>query len=514
MLSIVKSMALEGVNGYLVEIQTDVTNGLPSFNIVGLPDISIKEAKERVRTSLKNSNLFFPSKKILVNLAPANRKKEGTCFDLPIAISVLLASEKLSEINILDFEKTIFLGELSLDGKINSVNGILPMCIEAKNLGIIRAIVPKANAREAAVLEDLEIIPVGSINELVDYLCGKINIVPQEVNPYEILNKRNKYDIDFQDVKGQKHAKRALEISAAGGHNCLLIGTPGSGKSMLSKRVTTILPDLSFEESLEITKIYSVAGNIKDDESIIQNRPFRSPHHTSSIISLVGGGIRPKPGEISLAHYGVLFLDELPEFSKNLLEILRVPLEDKKIEISRLNSKLVYPCNFMLIASMNPCRCGYYGSENTKCKCSKQNIDNYINKISGPLLDRIDIHIEVQELKYEKLDNDDIEESSESIKKRVDSARRIQFNRYKKIGILTNSELTPKLIKKYCALDEQSRELLKKAFKNMNLSVRAYSKILKVARTIADLENENNILVNHIAEAIHYRSLDRKYWKR
>lgn len=512
MLSIVKSMALEGVNGYLVEIQTDVTNGLPSFNIVGLPDISIKEAKERVRTSLKNSNLFFPSKKILVNLAPANRKKEGTCFDLPIAISVLLASEKLSEINILDFEKTIFLGELSLDGKINSVNGILPMCIEAKNLGIIRAIVPKANAREAAVLEDLEIIPVGSINELVDYLCGKINIVPQEVNPYEILNKRNKYDIDFQDVKGQKHAKRALEISAAGGHNCLLIGTPGSGKSMLSKRVTTILPDLSFEESLEITKIYSVAGNIKDDESIIQNRPFRSPHHTSSIISLVGGGIRPKPGEISLAHYGVLFLDELPEFSKNLLETLRVPLEDKKIEISRLNSKLVYPCNFMLIASMNPCACGYYGSKDKECTCSPQSISRYMGKISGPLLDRIDIHIEVTPVKYKKLKEEARIEKSETIKKRVNEARKIQIERYKKYNLFSNAELTPKLIEEYCKLDIKAHQILQNAFEKLGLSARAYGRILKVARTIADLEQKDNIEPMHIAEAIQYRSLDRKYF--
>ena len=382
MLAIVKSMALEGVEGYLIEVQTDITNGIPSFGIVGLPDISIKEAKERVREALKNCNLFFPNRKILVNLAPADTRKEGTCFDLPIAISVLLASGTLGRIKMPNFEQTVFLGELSLDGKVNQVKGILPMCIEARNLGIIRAIVPKANAREAAVIENLEVIPVSNINQVVEYLCGNIQIKPQKINIDEILNKTNKYNIDFEEVKGQEHAKRALEIAAAGGHNCLLIGNPGSGKSMLSKRVPTILPDLSFEESLEITKIYSVAGNIKNGESIIQTRPFRNPHHTASPISIIGGGIKPKPGEISLAHYGVLFLDELPEFNKNLLETLRVPLEDKRVEISRLNSKLIYPCNFMLVASMNPCRCGYYGSEDNKCTCSPQSITNYINRIS------------------------------------------------------------------------------------------------------------------------------------
>lgn len=382
MLSIVKSMSLEGIEGYLVEIQTDIAGGLPSFNIVGLPDISIKEAKERVRAAIKNNNIPFPSRKILVNLAPADKRKEGTGFDLPIAIGLLIANGMIDKDNLEDFEQTIFLGELSLDGKVNRVKGILPMCIEARNLGIKRAVVPKANVREAAVIEELEVIPVTNLQETINYINGNIDIKRQTVDIDKILNVNNKYDVDFREVKGQKNVKRALEIAAAGGHNCLLIGSPGSGKSMISQRVPTILPDLTFEESLEITKIHSIAGNIKSGESIIRKRPFRSPHHTTSAISIIGGGTIPKPGEISLAHYGVLFLDELPEFNKNALEVLRGPLEDKEVTISRLNSKLTYPCNFMLIASMNPCPCGYYGSEDNRCTCSPQNINRYIGKIS------------------------------------------------------------------------------------------------------------------------------------
>lgn len=364
MLSVVKTMSLYGLNGYLVEIETDISSGIPSFNIVGLPDTSIKEAKERVRASIKNIGIEFPNKRIIVNLSPADKKKEGTFFDLPIAIGMLITLGGIKN-KIEGFEDTIFLGELSLNGNINRVKGVLPMCIEAKELGIKRAVVPKANAREAAVIDDLEVIPVSTLEETVNYINGDLKIPRQIIDVKNILNNTNIYNVDFKEVKGQENVKRALEIVAAGGHNCLLIGSPGCGKSMLAQRLPTILPDLSFEESLEITKIHSIAGNIENGESIIQNRPFRNPHHTASPVSIIGGGSNPKPGEISLAHYGVLFLDELPEFNRNALEVLRGPLEDRKVTISRLNSTITYPCNFMLVASMNPCPCRvlWYRSE-------------------------------------------------------------------------------------------------------------------------------------------------------
>ena len=382
MFSTVKSMSLDGLDGYLVEVETDIAPGLPSFSVVGLPDTSIKEAKERVRASIKNSYIEFPSRKILVNLSPADKRKEGTGFDLPIAIGILISMGIIKQENLSGYEQTIFLGELSLDGKVNRVKGILPMCMDAKELGIRRAIVPKQNAREAGVIEDLEIIPVSNLDEVIDYINGNIKIERQIVNLKNILERKDKYNVDFSDVKGQESAKRALEIAVAGGHNCIFIGSPGSGKSMLPKRVPTILPDLTFEEALEITKIHSIAGNINSGDSLIQTRPFRTPHHNTSGTSLIGGGTIPKPGEVSLAHYGVLYLDELPEFNRNVLEVLRGPLEDKKVTISRINSRLTYPCNFMLIASMNPCPCGYYGSDIKECTCSRQSIDKYLNKIS------------------------------------------------------------------------------------------------------------------------------------
>lgn len=510
MLSIVKSMSLMGLEGYLVEIQVDVSSGIPCWDIVGLPDISVKEAKERVRTAIKNSGYDMQSRKIVINLAPADVKKEGSFFDLPIAIGILVCNREINEMIIQD---TVFIGELSLDGKLNKVNGVLPMCIEAKNLGIKKVILPIENAYEASVVDGIKIIGAMNLEEVVRYLNSEIDITETKINLSELFNDQNAYQLDFSEVKGQEHIKRALEIAAAGGHNCLLIGTPGSGKTMMARRIPSILPDLTFEEALEITKIHSVAGKIDKDISLITNRPFRAPHHTISSVSLIGGGRIPKPGEISLAHHGVLFLDELPEFNKNTLEVLRGPLEDKTVTISRLNASLTYPCNFMFVASMNPCPCGFFGSSDKQCTCTPQAISRYIGKISGPLLDRIDIQIEVTAVKYQKLESGKQSESSMNIKNRVNKARKIQQNRYKAESIFSNSQLTPKLTEKYCKLNQECKSLLELAFDKLGLSARAYSRILKVARTIADLEEKENIEQKHLAEAIQYRSLDKKYWK-
>lgn len=478
---------------------------MPKWEIIGLPDNSIRESKERVKAAIKNSGYELRSKKILVNLAPAEIKKEGSAFDLAIAIGILnnigyIKNEKIEEYAIL--------GELSLNGKINEISGILPMCIELKRLGINKVILPKGNLREASILKDLETYGIENLKEAVDFLNGEVRLE----NNVTIEEKKHDVNIiDFNEVKGQENVKRALEIAAAGGHNCLMIGSPGSGKTMLAQRISSILPDMNFEESLEVTKIHSIAGMTKNNQ-IITKRPFRSPHHTASKISLVGGGKESKPGEISLAHRGILFLDELPEFNKNTLEVLRVPLEDRKVLISRANKNYEYPANFMLIASMNPCPCGYYGSSEKECTCSSNEINKYLRKISGPLLDRIDLQVEVSSIDYTKMANKSKEESSKDIKIRVDKARKIQEERYKEYNIYSNSELTPNLIEKYCHLDEASKNMLEKAFKKLNLSSRAYSRILKVARTIADLNGKENITINEIAEAIQYRSLDKKYF--
>ena len=503
-LSIIKSMSLQGLEGVLLNVEVDISAGMPSWEVVGLPDASIRESKERVRTAIKNCGIQVLSRKYIINLSPANLKKEGSMLDLAIAVGILRSMDVIMESNL---EDTIIVGELSLDGKINQINGILPICIESLKYGMRRVIVPKANAKEAAIVNELEVIGVSHLKELIEFLNGERNIKKETVNLEEILKNNRKQKLDFKEVKGQETIKRALEIAASGGHNCLMIGSPGSGKTMMAKRLPTILPDLTFKESLEITKIHSIAGSL-EEHTLITNRPFRSPHHTISANGLIGGGKIPKPGEVSLSHYGVLFLDELLEFNRNTLEVLRGPLEDRVVTISRVSASLTYPCNFMLVASMNPCPCGYLGSKEKQCSCTQKQKENYKAKLSGPLLDRFDIHIQVPSVDYKKLELK-TGESSKEIKKRVNEARKIQVERYQKLGIFSNAELTPQLIEEFCVLDKPSNEVLSQSFEKLNFSARAYSKILKVARTIADLDKSQKIEKVHLIEAIQYRSLDR-----
>ena len=509
MLSVIKSIVLYSLDGYLIYVQVDISKGMPSLDIVGLPDTSVREAKERVKIAIKNSGIDFPNKKITVNLAPADTRKEGSMFDLAIAIGILLSTEI---VHCDEIDKYMFIGELSLDGAIRRINGILPMCIEAKKLGIQYIIIPKENEIEASIVQGVDILPAEHILEVLNHLSGCKKIKPIQVDINKLLQISKENQLDFSEVKGQETAKRALEIAAAGGHNCLMIGSPGSGKTMLAQRLPTILPDLSFEESLEITKIHSISGTLKN-KSLILQRPFRAPHHTISPASLIGGGKIPKPGEISLAHYGVLFLDELPEFHKSTLEVLRGPLEDGKVTIGRVNATLTYPSQFILVASMNPCPCGYLGSTEKECICTQEQINRYIGKISGPLLDRIDINVSVNSVKYSDLDSIEKSENSSKIKFRVNSARELQRKRYKEFSIFSNSELTPNLIQKFCKLDNNAKKILQDAFKKMGLSARGYGRLLKVSRTIADLDSSEIIQTKHIAEAIQYRKLDKKYWK-
>jgi len=505
----INSAAVFGLDGYIITVEADMFSSLPGVDIVGLADTAVKESKERVKAAIKNSGFAMPQKRMVINLAPASTKKNGAYLDLPITLAVLSASGQLVS-NCLG--QYMIIGELALDGTIRSAEGVLPMTLEARRAGITKIIVPKANALEAAVVIDCEVYGATCLSEVVAHLSGERSIERIVVDADSIFAPSENFEFDFADVKGQESAKRALEVAAAGAHNCLMIGSPGSGKTMLAKRLPSILPDLSFEEALEVTKIYSIAGKLPANIPLITERPFRSPHHTVSGASITGGGSIPKPGEISLAHRGVLFLDEFPEFRKDTIEAMRQPLEDGSLTVSRVAGSATFPSSAMLIASMNPCQCGYFGDSSRECNCTPLSIQKYIGKISGPMLDRFDIQIQVSAVRYEDLAARGGGESSKVIKERVAKARSIQLERYRDMGIYSNSQLSAAAIEEFCRIDDASRMLLKDVFNKLGLSARAHSRILKVARTIADLDGAADITASHIAEAIRYRSLDSKFW--
>ena len=500
------SGALMGIEAYPVEVEVDIAAGLPSFSTVGLPEGAVKESKDRVKAAIKNAGYDFPTRRITVNLAPADVRKEGSAFDLPIALGILRASGIIPEG---PGDSYIFLGELSLDGRVKPIRGALPLAMMARKEGFRGMVLPQANASEAAVVKGIEVIPLKELSEAVGFMRGDIRIEPIKVDLDEVFSASEQPIEDMSEVKGQEHAKRALEVAAAGGHNVLMIGPPGAGKTMLARRLPGILPPLTLEESLETTKVHSVAGLLPEGQALITARPFRAPHHTISDAGLIGGGHFPRPGEVSLAHNGVLFLDELPEFRKNVLEVLRQPLEDGWVSIARATTSITYPARFMLVAAMNPCPCGHYGDPLKECRCSFQQIQRYRSRLSGPLLDRIDIHIEVPAVKYKELTEEEQGEGSPLIRQRVQRARRIQQERFRGEGIYCNAQMRTSHLKRYCILKEDSQRLLEVAMKRLGLSARAYTRILKVARTIADLEAEEDILPHHISEAIQYRSLDR-----